>query len=80
MTETVKRFPLPEPDFSGGCKISLHGVLGRAATACQRSRDSKHLAYSLEQLNEHIEILRASSNDDDAVENLAKFLNLWVKD
>lgn len=74
------RFPLKELEFTGGMVISLSGVLHRAADQCKRSRDSKQLEYPLNLLVEHIEHMRASDSDSQALERLEKFLRLWVGD
>jgi hypothetical protein len=73
------KFPLQPTEFSGRMVISLSGVLGRASDQCKRSRDSKHLVYPLTQLQEHINHLRESDGDEQALERLEEFLNLWVK-
>jgi hypothetical protein len=57
-----------------GMLISLSGVLGRAAETCKRSRDNKHLAYSLAELQKHIEELREYPTP----ETLGEFLSLWT--
>jgi len=73
-----KRFPLKQLPFDGKMKISLDGVLDRAAEQCKRSRDNKHLAFPLESLNKHIEHIRESESDDQALERLEEFLRLWT--
>ena len=78
-TEMNQRFPLQEKSRDG-MVVSLHGVLGRAADALGRSRDNKHLRWPLEQLNKHIEHLRASDSDEQALERLEEFMRLWIKD
>jgi hypothetical protein len=75
---TMCRFPLREKQ-STGFVISLSGVLGRAAEQCRRSRDNKHLAYPLQTLEAHINELRASTSDEEALEKLEAFLRLWVE-
>lgn len=65
---------MSEPEKTVGMVISLSGVLQRAASACKQSRDFKHLAFSLKQLNEHIELVR----DDPS--RIGEFLALYVKD
>lgn len=78
----MSRFPLAEKPIaigqSVGMVISLPGVLNRAAERCARSRDDKHLEYPLTQLLEHINHVRASESDEQALERLEKFLRLWV--
>lgn len=53
-------------------RISLSGVLIRAAETCGRSRDAKHLDFMLRQLRHHINILR------DHPEKLPDFLDLYI--
>ncbi len=64
---------------SPGMMISLSGVLQRAADVFDKHRTSKHLAFPLRQLNEHIELLRSAQSDGDAARRLAQFLRVWVK-
>lgn len=72
------RFPLKkEKDFKG-MVISLPGVLDRAAEQCKRSRDSKHLEWPLRQLITHINYIRASESDEQALQRMEEFLRLWV--
>jgi hypothetical protein len=73
------KFPLQPTEFSGRMVISLSGVLGRASDQCKRSRDNKHLVYPLTKLQEHINHLRESDSDEQALERLKEFLNLWVE-
>lgn len=73
------RFPLQPAGFSGRMVISLSGVLERAADQCKRSRDNKHLAYPLSKLQEHINHLRESASDEQALERMEEFLKLWVQ-
>lgn len=68
----------PHRGFRCGAVISLSGVLLRAADACQRSSDSKHLDQPLRTLLTHIEMLRAAKNDNEALRLLNDFLALWV--
>lgn len=75
----MPRFPLQPVGFSGRMVISLSGVLERAADQCKRSRDNKHLAYPLSKLQEHINHLRESESDEQALERLEEFLRLWVE-
>lgn len=72
-------FPLPEkPQGFNGMVISLPGVLVRAAECCEVSRDMSHLGHMLRTLRNHIEQLRESPNDVEAIRRLVGFLNLWV--
>ena len=59
-----------------GMKISLPGILERAAEHCKKSRDwrTKSLANDLQLLLKHIEIVRAEPF------RLQEFLDLWVSD
>ena len=59
-----------------GMRISLPGVLERAAVVCERSRDWKTatLAFSLRELLKHIEIVRAEPH------RVQEFLDLWVSE
>lgn len=72
------RFPLVDKP-SQGMLVSLPGVLMRAAEQCRRSRDNKHLEFPLNELLKHIEHLRESASDTEALERLESFLRLWVK-
>lgn len=77
--ERMATFPLiPTATDSSQMMISLPGVVIRAAECCSRSRDSKHLEYMLRKLVEHIEMLRESESDEEAVRRLANFLAVWV--
>jgi len=73
-----KHFPHKGPR-KGGMLCSLSGVLKRSAETARRSRDNKHLEWSLLKLNEHIETIRESQSDEEALETLDLFLSLWVK-
>lgn len=55
-------------------KISLPGVLIRAAESCERSRDARHLGYSLRLLLRHLRELR----DDPS--RLGEFFDCWADD
>lgn len=77
-TQAKPRFPIDMSEDTPGMKCSLSGVLDRAAGVVKRSRDYKHLEFSLNQLHKHIEMLRASESDEDALNNLHQFLKLWV--
>jgi hypothetical protein len=79
-TKPAQRFPMQPIEFSGGMVISLSGVLGRASDQCQRSRDNKHLVFPLTHLEKHINHLRESESDAQALERLECFLRLWVKE
>jgi hypothetical protein len=72
------RFPLAEVKLER-MVISLSGVLERAADQCKRSRDNKHLVWPLKKLQEHINHLRESDSDEQAIERLEEFLRLWVE-
>jgi hypothetical protein len=54
--------------------VSLEGLLGRAAEACESKRDwqTKSLGFSLRELNQHIESVRANP------ELVHEFLALYV--
>jgi len=73
------RFPLQPAKFNGHMVISLSGVLERAAEQCRRSRNNKHLAYPLGMLLGHINRIRESQSDEQALQRLEEFLRLWVK-
>ena len=55
-----------------GMKISLPGVLLRAARACKLSREHRHLKVPLEQLLENLRKLRADPS------KIGEFFDLWV--
>ena len=57
-----------------GMKISLPGVLERAATVCERSSDERDhgLGFSLVELLGHLRQVRA------APERIGEFFELWV--
>lgn len=73
------RFPLKPVALDARMTISLSGVLDRASDQCKRSRDNKHLVYPLDSLQAHINHLRESESDEQALERLEGFLRLWVK-
>ncbi len=75
---TNNHFPLAEKPFTGGMVIDLSGVLDRAADQCNRSRDNKRLEFPLRELVKHIEHLRKSESDEQALQRLEQFLRLWV--
>lgn len=79
-TENIGTFPIDTSGMPDGMVISLPGVLERAAECCKRSRNYKELSFWLEKLEEHIEQLRESPTDKEAVRRLAQFLNLWRQD
>jgi hypothetical protein len=56
-----------------GMVIDLHGVLGRASEVCKKSRDNKHLSWSLDKLAEHI----CELHKEPTLETLNEFLSLW---
>ena len=77
----LTRFPIePNAKKEVGMRCSLSGMLERAAETCKRSRDNKHLEFSLLQLQKHINMLREAKSDEEAVEFLYQFLMLYVKD
>lgn len=76
-SKTQSRFPLKKRD-TFGMRYSLSGVLGRAAECLGKSRDYKHLKFPISELVQHIECLRESESDSQALERLEQFLNLWV--
>lgn len=76
--QIASTFPLGEPEFNGGMKVSLGGLLLRAAETCARSRDTKYLEPGIRALHKHIEQLRAAKTDSEAVELLAQFFSLYV--
>lgn len=53
-------------------KISLPGVLARAAERLQATRDAKHLAFPLRELLKHLRLVRKNP------ERIGEFLALWV--
>jgi len=55
-------------------KVSLPGVLERAASACRRSTDERDhgLGFSLLELLDHLEQVRADP------ERVGEFFELWV--
>lgn len=75
---STTKFPRDDSDSFSGMRISLSGVLVRAAKACKRSRDDKHLEHPLGTLREHIETMRAAKSDAEALAMLDEFLALWV--
>lgn len=78
MTSNQETFPLVSRDGFNGMVISLPGVIVRAAECCERSEDTQHLGYMLRKLREHIDMLRESPNDAEAVRRLGNFLTLWT--
>jgi hypothetical protein len=48
----------PTSGIAATMKISLSGVLDRAAEQCARSRDVKYLSFALRELNKHLEMVR----------------------
>lgn len=71
----MSHFPL-ETKPRTSMVIDLSGVLSRAAENIKR--DYRYLEHPLSELNKHIEHLRASSSDQEALERLEAFLRLWV--
>jgi hypothetical protein len=59
-------------DKSVRMRISIPGVLGRAADACERHEDTRHLACSLRMLLEHLRTLRGEP------ERIGDFFDLWI--
>jgi hypothetical protein len=55
-------------------RISLPGVLNRAAAVCRGSREWKHLEHPLKELLDHLRILRA----DPTEATLKEFLDVWA--
>ena len=54
-------------------KVSLPGVLNRAAGVCKGSKTMSHLEYPLKELLEHLRILRSQQD----LETLAEFFDTW---
>lgn len=54
-------------------KVSLPGVLNRAAGVCKASKTMNHLEYPLRELLEHLRVLRANQD----VDTLAEFFDTW---
>jgi len=75
---TNQYFPVKKDEPITQMVISLSGVLDRAAETCKRSRDNKQLHWPLLELLKHIEHLRESESDEQALERLSAFLKLWV--
>lgn len=75
---TNQYFPVKSNEPTTQMVISLSGVLDRAAEACKRSRNNKQLHWPLLELLKHVEHLRESESDEQALERLSVFLKLWV--
>lgn len=63
-----------EQKIQPGIVVSLPGVLKRAAECCKRSRDSKYLGFALDQLLEHLEMVRSNP------ERVSEFFDLYVEE
>ena len=72
-------FPISDAEKpSNGMRISMSGVLNRAADVVGCSHRTKYLEFPLRQLLENLQHVRASSNDKEALERMKAFFTLYV--